>query len=41
MNEAFKLESGMFVYGIICLACDNYMLQDGGSTNFLFKAGSP
>ena len=34
MNATFKLECGMFVYRIVCLVCDNYMLQDGGSTNF-------
>ena len=34
MNATFKLECGNVVYGLVCLVCDNYMLQDGGSTNF-------
>ena len=34
MNATFKLECGMFVYGIVCLVYANYMLQDGGSINF-------
>ena len=34
MNVTFKLECGMFVYGIVCLVYANCMLQDGGSTNF-------
>ena len=34
MNVMFKLECENVVYGLVCLVCDNYMLQDGGSTNF-------
>ena len=34
MNVTFKLECGNVVYGLVCLVCDNYMLHDGGSTNF-------